>query len=1002
MSNFRNADIEAILEAIEKKQLIVFIGAGVSANSGLPSWGELVHKFAKKLGINRSLNSEDYLRIPQYFYNERGNLEYYQLIEDVFSEKYIPNMLHDQILSLNPKHIITTNYDDLIEQSLEKHYLFYDKVVEDKDLPYASNNRLYIKMHGDIQKKNIVLKEDDYLNYSRNFRLVENYIESIFINHTVLFIGYSVQDYDLKLIIKRLQSTIGNDFRTAYLLNASPKINNFEKSYFKKFGINIIDISCIPSIYNMKGNLENPFGNNISNLIDYINNYNVEDRNSLNYFVEKWNSFKDVNAIRVTDLFQKINFNNIIYEFINQHLRITLNPLSDEHSFIMHFIKEIGVIKQDINKSVFNSQIDNYSYIQEVLSKAGIKKITVIKRRDNLDFEIVEFEVEMDSEDWKPKVVKYVEENNYIELENVIPEIKLSNQNLTYHEHLSLSFAFTQFNQFVSANEQLKNISLKSYKEKKYNMYYLSNFNKLAVIRLLRAPSMILSGNIAEPIPDKYMDELKSYSEMRREISESFNQLTSSEKDSFSYLEELLNSRGLIDEIRTETRQISEKIRSNLDTQFILGSQDLDLPKLITAVHEFYRYTTYNLLIANYYSETREIYKNYFDAICCTYLNLEKANEIRAKDTSIIEPYRFTYQDLIIITNSLSEKEIETIIQSYGINSILLSDSNALCAQMMLHNLMKSYVKNTTSKNIENKFLATLTLFKYIEFPSEFLETFFNSFNDMILVRPIRDSVYRTFFNFLVLQSKIKSLDPNIFKVFIENFLRKVANAQYNKNGGFEAKVLRKLDSVALLCEVTSIRSLKNTKWQLDSVFKEIDYGHLKDYRLELYSMFAGLYRISEESFKKIFKKRIKKYLKENFDIGLFLQAINLNIIVIDKGFLSALSEALQDINPQDEAEIINFLIFSKKHPKSIMKSIKKVNKFYVFLVERENYDYKDNVFEIEWLNHLTDEQITKIQGPFYRFIQQKIKGEILNSNLKKKSLIELYFKHFVNEVDRP
>lgn len=111
-------------------------------------------------------------------------------------------------------------------------------------------------------------------------------------------------------------------------------------------------------------------------MIDYINTYSVEDkdRNSLDYFVEKWKSFKDVHAIRVTDLFQKINLNNIIYEFINQHLRITLNPFSDEHSFIMHFIKEIESIKQDIKKSVFNSQIDNYSYIQEVLSKAGIKK----------------------------------------------------------------------------------------------------------------------------------------------------------------------------------------------------------------------------------------------------------------------------------------------------------------------------------------------------------------------------------------------------------------------------------------------------------------------------------------------------------------------------------------------------------------------------------------------------------------------------------------------------
>lgn len=259
---------------------------------------------------------------------------------------------------------------------------------------------------------------------------------------------------------------------------------------------------------------------------------------------------------------------------------------------------------------------------------------------------------------------------------------------------------------------------------------------------------------------------------MRNETEESFNQLTAREKESFKYLDDLLNSKGLIDDLRTKTREISEKIKNNLDTHFILGSQDIELPKLISSVHEYYRYTSYNLLITNYYSETKEIYKNYFNALCCTYLNMEKAKENRSKGINIIEPYRFTHRDLIILTNCLSEKEIENIIESYEVNSILLSNHNILEAQKMLSNLIGSYGKYDKSRNIENKLCATWSLFKYIEFPAEFLEEIINKFNTIILTRPVRDSVYESFFKFISFKSKVKDLKPNIFEVFIKNFLK--------------------------------------------------------------------------------------------------------------------------------------------------------------------------------------------------------------------------------------
>ena len=42
-----------------------------------------------------------------------------------------PNIIHDKILELNPYHIITTNYDNLIERQANQKGMFYDIVSKD-------------------------------------------------------------------------------------------------------------------------------------------------------------------------------------------------------------------------------------------------------------------------------------------------------------------------------------------------------------------------------------------------------------------------------------------------------------------------------------------------------------------------------------------------------------------------------------------------------------------------------------------------------------------------------------------------------------------------------------------------------------------------------------------------------------------------------------------------------------------------------------------------------
>ncbi|HEU3062846.1 TPA: SIR2 family protein, partial [Streptococcus pneumoniae] len=155
-----NLSITQIKNSIKENSLVLFVGAGISANSNLPTWGELIQSLKKELNIPEE-RTDSPLRIAQYYYDTFGKNQYTKKIEEIFFKKGLskPNELHKLIEKIAPKHIITTNYDSLLESQFESGLLKYNVVAEDKDIPYTSSERYLIKMHGDFSKKNIVLKE---------------------------------------------------------------------------------------------------------------------------------------------------------------------------------------------------------------------------------------------------------------------------------------------------------------------------------------------------------------------------------------------------------------------------------------------------------------------------------------------------------------------------------------------------------------------------------------------------------------------------------------------------------------------------------------------------------------------------------------------------------------------------------------------------------------------------------------------------------------------------
>lgn len=232
---FYKQSIEEIKIAENKNYLTIFAGAGVSVDSNAPSYNEIMDNIAKKLNIQE----KDCLKLAEMFFIRYGENKYYETLLNFFPKSLLPNTTHNNIVNLNLKNLITTNWDDLFEKSIYNNGRYYDIIASDKDMGYTNSFAKFIKMHGCLGLKNIVFKEIDYLLYEENFPLIHNYIKSIFSTDLVVIVGYSLSDYNVKQIISWVNSKASN-IKPAYFIKTDSTFNSLEFEYYKSKNIYII------------------------------------------------------------------------------------------------------------------------------------------------------------------------------------------------------------------------------------------------------------------------------------------------------------------------------------------------------------------------------------------------------------------------------------------------------------------------------------------------------------------------------------------------------------------------------------------------------------------------------------------------------------------------------------------------------------------------------------------------------------------------------------------
>lgn len=725
--------LEKISAASKKNTLTFFVGAGISKLSGMPKWSELIDEICDELLIARQCSycNEELLAIPQkFFYHLNCDEDKYF---DYLSPKLVnntvkPNIAHALMMSLNPHSYITTNFDNLLELAAIQNCSLYKVVATNDDVSGINGDKFILKAHGDIDHKNIVFKEEDFLNYSDNFKLIETLLKSIFSTNTVVFIGYGLNDYNIKLILNWTKNLLNKSFIEPIFIYADEnKLTNIDLRYQKSKGLNLIDIH---DFYDSS--------------ID-IGSVSYEDRYSI--ILKKVVS---VDALDANEEFDKYQNFEVLYKLLEPLDEFYALRFQDINKKLYPFcrVDDLGRISNNNDVNIFeyflemnqtkiipNMYSKKYAIICSIFSKARIYGYAS-KGKD------VQFDLDqLDFADQRCILFDYIGMKKYINKSH--SDIKSIYKKAYYCAKIS---------KFDNAYELFKKIEKTAFEDKNYLLFYLAKVNIISIYRIMK--SINRNHMYAESFKICELDELsldniedgQIYRNLPIEFKSKYSQFADICSNTFLYKNAYYSF--------LETKKVKQGIENNAVEMGITSSATV-----ISRINNNLNFLLKNGILIDDFSEFKISIREQMESVLYQHSVFDKERIGNHFDFGLKRhDIQFDENDFYCFVEYVNDNDIDEMFAKYQIK--FLNFINIDKIEIAITNLFKYYCELCTStsnaKSIEiypyqHKLLCCLKMIRYIDISIKTIEYI----TKIILMYEFRE---------IDISEKIYFLDGQIYK----------------------------------------------------------------------------------------------------------------------------------------------------------------------------------------------------------------------------------------------
>ncbi len=229
-----------LVRNIVKGKCVVFVGAGLSVGAGLPDWGGLLKLMIEWVVENgivipqqseliKHLRNKEFLLVADNLENILRGKDLRDCLKSIFDSSHkplIPKEAHLLLTRLPFYAALTTNYDRLLESAYAQ-----ERRVTPKQILFNNRRELgsllneddfyILKTHGTIDDvETIILGKKSYsrLIHGEEGTAYKKHLEVLLSTKTFFFVGFSLTDPDLKLLMEKLSEVFKGHSNTHYAL----------------------------------------------------------------------------------------------------------------------------------------------------------------------------------------------------------------------------------------------------------------------------------------------------------------------------------------------------------------------------------------------------------------------------------------------------------------------------------------------------------------------------------------------------------------------------------------------------------------------------------------------------------------------------------------------------------------------------------------------------------------------------------------------------------------